>query len=66
MKVRYYQDDDALVVKISNKPIDYAEESNEITIHFDIDINKKPVRIEVLDAHHFLKAQSEALPQMVK
>jgi len=64
MRVKYYQDDDVLVLKMSNKPIDYAEESDDIVVHFDV--KKKPVRIEVLDAHRFLKAQARALPKMVK
>lgn len=64
MKVKYYQNDDVLVLKMSNKPIDYAEENDQIIVHFDI--KKKPVRIEVLDAHRFLKAQARALPKVVK
>ena len=64
MKVKYYKNDDILVIKLSNKAIDHAEESDETIVHFDT--KKKPVRIEVLDAHRFLKAQSKALPVMVK
>ena len=64
MKVKYYHDDDILVMKMSNQPIDYAEENDEIIVHFDT--HKKPVRIEVLDAHRFLKAQSKALPLVIK
>ncbi len=64
MKVKYYKEDDILVVKLSNKPINYAEESNWVIVHFDE--NKEPVRIEILDASRFLKEQGKALPKEVK
>ena len=63
MKVKYYREDDILVIKLSNKPIDYAEESDWIIVHYDE--HKDPVRIEMLDASRFLKEQSRALPQEI-
>ncbi|MBI3443303.1 DUF2283 domain-containing protein [Candidatus Woesebacteria bacterium] len=64
MKVKYYKDDDILVMKFSDKPIDYAEESDWVIVHFDKD--DKPVRIEILDAKRFLTQTNKALPVEVK
>ena len=64
MKVKYYKEDDILVVKLSDKPIDYAHESNWVIVHFDQ--NHKPVRIEILDAQRFLSEESKALPFDIK
>lgn len=64
MKIKYYTEDDILVLKLSNNPIDYAEESNWIIIHYDE--KKDPVRIEILDASRFLKEESKALPLEIK
>ena len=41
MKVKYYKEDDILVIKMSTNPIDYAEESDWIIMHYDE--NKNPV-----------------------
>lgn len=64
MKVKYYKEDDILVLKLSEKPIDYAEESNWVIVHFDE--SKEPVRIEILDASRFLKEESRVLPREIK
>lgn len=64
MKIEYYDEDDILVVKLSNKPYDYAEMEENFIVHFTKD--DKPVRIEILDASKFLKEQSKALPQAIK
>lgn len=34
MKVKYYKEDDIFVLKLSDKPIDYAGESNWIIVYF--------------------------------
>lgn len=64
MKLKYYKEDDILVIKLSNKPIDYAEESNWVVVHFDKD--DKPVRVEILDAKRFLSEESKILPKDIK
>lgn len=64
MKVKYYTEDDILVMKLSNNAIDYAEESDWVIVHFDK--NDKPVRVEILDATRFLKEEYKALPLSVK
>lgn len=64
MKVKYYNKDDILVLKLSDKPIDYAEESDWVIVHFDK--NDQPVRVEILDARRFLEEENKALPLTVK
>lgn len=64
MKVKYYKKDDIMVLKLSDKPIDYAEESNWVIVHYDE--NKEPVRIEILEASRFLKEESRVLPRDIK
>jgi hypothetical protein len=51
-KIRYSKDVDALLVELSDKPIDYAEESGQIIVHFSKD--DEPVLLEILDAKDFL------------
>jgi hypothetical protein len=51
-KVRYSKDVDALLVELSSKPIDYAEEAGQFIVHFDK--AGEPVLLEILDAKKFL------------
>jgi len=51
-KIRYSKDVDALLVELSDKPVDYAEESGQIIVHFSKD--DEPVLLEILDAKDFL------------
>ena len=64
MKVKYYKKDDILNVCLSNKPVDYAEESDWVIVNFTK--NDEPVSIEILDASRFLIKQAKALPREVK
>jgi uncharacterized protein YuzE len=49
MKIKYYADADALVMKVSDEKPDYGEQmGEEIIIHFTKD--NKLVKIEILDA----------------
>ena len=64
MKIKYYSKDDILVVKLRNDPYDYAEMEGNFVIHFTKD--RRPVRIEILNASNFLKKQGNALPKEVK
>ncbi len=50
-RIRYSKDVDALLIELSDKPIDYAEEG-QIIIHFSKD--GEPVLIEILDAKEFV------------
>jgi uncharacterized protein YuzE len=51
-KIKYNRDVDALLVELSDKPIDYAEEQGQMIIHFSKD--GEPVLIEILDAKDFI------------
>lgn len=64
MKVKYYHEDDILVIELSKKLYDHAEMEGNFVVHFTKD--EQPVRIEILDASRFLKEESKALPQEIK
>lgn len=51
-KIRYSKDVDALLIELSDKPIDHAEEEGQIIIHFSKD--NEPVLLEIFDAKEFL------------
>jgi uncharacterized protein YuzE len=60
MKVRYYPEDDLMVLKLSERPYDYAEKVGSFIIHYTKD--KEPVILEILKASQFLRETTEALP----
>lgn len=51
-RIKYSRDVDALLIELSDKPIDYAEEAGQIIVHFAAD--GEPVLLEILDAKDFL------------
>ena len=51
-KIRYSKDVDALLIELSDKPIDYAEEEGQMIINFSKD--GEPVLLEILDAKDFI------------
>ena len=51
-KVRYSKDVDALLIELSPKPVEYAEESGQFILHFDKE--GQPVLLEIMDAKNFL------------
>ena len=51
-KIRYSKDVDALLVELSQEPIDYAEESGQLIVHFTK--AGEPVLLEILNARDFL------------
>lgn len=51
-KIKYDKDSDILLIELSEKPIDYAEEEGQIIIHFTKD--KETVLLEILDAKEFI------------
>jgi len=51
-RIRYSRDVDILIIELSDKSIDYAEEEGQIIIHFTKD--GEPVLIEILDAKEFI------------
>jgi hypothetical protein len=48
----YSKDVDILLVKVADEPIDYAEDSGQLIVHFSQD--GKPVLIEIQDAKEFV------------
>ena len=50
-RIRYSKDVDALLIELSDKPIDYAEEEGQIISLFK---DGEPVLIEILDAKEFV------------
>lgn len=63
-KMIYEPEDDVLNIWLSKKPIDYAEQSGDVIVHFTKD--REPVYIEVLDASKLLKDLGKTLPKSLK
>ena len=51
-KIQYSKDVDALLIELSELPIAYAEEQEQVILHYSSD--GKLVMIEILDAKEFL------------
>ena len=51
-KIKYDKETDILMIEFSDKPIDYAEEEEQIIVHFTK--NEEPVLLEILDAKEFI------------
>jgi uncharacterized protein YuzE len=60
MNVKYYPEDDLMMLKFSDRPYDYAEKAGAFIIHYTTE--KEPVMIEILQASQFLRDTVEALP----
>ena len=58
-KVKYSKDVDALLIELSDKPVDYAEEAGQFIVHFDKE--GQPVLLEILDAKNFLLGSLSSL-----
>ncbi len=51
-KIKYDKETDILMIELSDKPVDYAEEEGQIIVHFTKD--EEPVLLEILDAKEFI------------
>lgn len=51
-KVKYSKDTDALLIELSDKKIDYAEDKGNIIIHYTSE--DEPVLLEIFEAKEFL------------
>ena len=60
-KIRYSKDVDILLIEFSDKPIDHAEESGPLIVHFSKE--GELVLLEILEARDFLL---NALSSVVK
>ena len=58
MKFKYSPDDDILLYEVSSEPIDYAQESGSVIVHFTKE--GRPVLLEIMDASKFLAATAKA------
>lgn len=58
-KIRYSKDVDALLIELSDKQIDYAEEEGQMIIHFSKD--GEPVLLEIFDAKEFILSSLSSL-----
>lgn len=64
MKLRYDKEDDVMMIWLSEKPVDYAEQTKNVIIHFSKD--NEPVLMEVLRATEFFKKASNEFPSEIK
>ena len=64
MKLKYYKDDDILVLKFSNKPVDDSYEAENAIL--EVDKDNAPVSLEILHASSFFDTASRELPDEVK
>lgn len=64
MKLKYYKEDDILVLKFSNEAVDDSYEVENAIL--EVDKNKLPVSFEILHASQFFNKASKELPKEVK
>jgi uncharacterized protein YuzE len=64
IQIRYDSDADVWSIESSpSAPIDYAREMGNVVVHFGKD--NEPVLIEVLEASHQLRGQTDSLKRVV-
>lgn len=51
-KIKYNKETDILLIELSEKPIDYAEEEGPFIVHFSKD--EEPVLLEIQDGKDFI------------
>ena len=64
MKIKYYKDDDILVLRFSEKPVDDSFEVESAIL--EVDKDNVPVALEILRASKFFNIASKELPKEVK
>lgn len=64
MELKYYKEDDLLVITFSTKPVDDSVEVDNAIL--EISKDNEPVSLEILHASKFFDAQSKAIPNEVK
>ncbi|MBI3333728.1 MAG: DUF2283 domain-containing protein [Candidatus Omnitrophica bacterium] len=57
MRIGYDRKKDILLLEVSRKPVDHAEEMGQFIIHFSK--QNHPVLIEVMDASDFISAATK-------
>jgi len=64
MKLKYYKNDDILVMNFSNKAVDDSYELDNAIL--EVDKDNSPVSLEILHASNFFNLASKELPREVK
>ncbi len=64
MKVKYSKEDDVLMIELNKQPIDYAEQSGDLIVHFSP--KREAVLLEILDAVQFLKNTASVFPKKIR
>ncbi len=64
MKIKYNREDDVLMIELNKQPIDYAEQSGDLIVHFSP--KREAVLLEILDASKFLKETTQVLPPKIR
>lgn len=64
MKLKYYKEDDILVMSFSDKPVDDSYELDNAIL--EVSEDKEPVSLEILHASNFFNLASKQLPKEVK
>lgn len=64
MKVKYFKEDDILVMRFSEKPVDDSFDVDNAIL--EVDKNNEPVTLEILHASQFLDITSKQLPKELK
>lgn len=64
MKVKYFKEDDILIMRFSEKPVDDSFDVDNAIL--EVDKNKEPVTLEILHASKFLDITSKQLPKELK
>lgn len=64
MKIKYEKEDDVLMIEFNDKPIDYAEQSGDLIVHFSP--KREAVLLEILDAAKFLKKTSRVISSDIR
>lgn len=64
IKLKYYKEDDLLVLKFSEKAVDDSFEVDSAIL--EVDKDNSPVSLEILHASNFFNLASKELPREVK
>ena len=64
IKLKYHKEDDLLVLRFSEKPVDDSFEVDNAIL--EVDKNNSPVSLEILHASNFFNLASKELPREVK
>lgn len=64
MKIKYYKDDDILVMNFSSKKVEDSFEVDNTIL--EVDKKNNPVSLEILHASKFFNLTSKELPMEVK